>query len=107
DEKVGYILECAAGTYHQLTEYGVLEVVDDAGAPVPRGSEGHLAWTGLVNHAMPLIRYRIGDEGALAADGRCACGVTYPAVIPTLTRSGDSLRLAGGHRVSPRLLNQL
>jgi phenylacetate-CoA ligase len=108
DEKVGFILECPAGTYHQVVEYGVLEVVDELGEPVPRGVEGHLVWTGLVNHAMPLIRYRIGDEGALAPDDTpCACGISYPAVVPTLTRGGDSLRLAGGQRVSPRLLNQL
>src|SRR5206468_3919532 len=108
DEKVGFILECRAGTYHRIVEYGVLEVVDDAGDPLPPGSEGHLVWSGLVNRAMPLVRYRIGDEGAAGGGGdACACGVRYPAVAPTLTRTGDSLRLAGGQRVSPRLLNQL
>jgi phenylacetate-CoA ligase len=108
DEKVGFVLECRAGTYHRVVEYGVLEVVDDAGQPVPAGVEGHLLWTGLVNPAMPLVRYRIGDQGTVLPDGeRCACGVRYPAVAPTLTRTGDSLRLAGGHRISPRLLNQL
>jgi phenylacetate-coenzyme A ligase PaaK-like adenylate-forming protein len=108
DEKVGFILECRAGTYHRIVEYGVLEVVDDGGEPVPAGGEGHLLWTGLVNLAMPLVRYRIGDEGAVRAGGdACPCGVRYPAVAPTLTRTGDSLRLAGGQRVSPRLLNQL
>ena len=108
DEKVGFVLECAAGTYHQIVEYGVLEVVDDAGEPVPDGVEGHFVWTGLLNGAMPLVRYRIGDQGVrLSAGDACPCGVRYPAVAPLLTRSGDSLRLAGGHRVSPRLLNQL
>jgi phenylacetate-CoA ligase len=108
DEKVGFVLECPAGTYHQVTEYGVLEVVDDDGASLPPGREGHLVWTGLVNAAMPLVRYRIGDEGAVVAlDRPCPCGVRYPGVAPTLTRTGDSLRLAGGRRVSPRLLNQL
>jgi phenylacetate-CoA ligase len=108
DEKVGFVLECPAGTYHQVLEYGVLEVLDDAGHEVPPGSEGHLVWTGLVNAAMPLVRYRIGDLGTRLPDGeRCPCGVRYPAVAPTLTRTGDSLRLAGGHRLSPRLLNQL
>jgi len=108
DEKVGFILECRAGTYHQVTEYGILEVVDDDGVPVAPGVEGHLVWTGLVNPAMPLVRYRIGDEGAVVARDRpCPCGVAYPAVAPTLTRTGESLRLAGGRRISPRLLNQL
>jgi phenylacetate-CoA ligase len=83
-------------------------VVDDDGAPLPPGREGHLVWTGLVNAAMPLVRYRIGDEGAIVpSEQPCPCGIRYPAVAPTLTRTGDSLRLAGGRRVSPRLLNQL
>jgi phenylacetate-CoA ligase len=108
DEKVGFVLECSGGTYHRIVEYGVLEVVDDAGEPQPAGVEGHLVWTGLVNPAMPLVRYRIGDQGAVVPGGEgCPCGIRYPAVAPTLTRTGDSLRLAGGHRVSPRLLNQL
>jgi phenylacetate-CoA ligase len=107
DEKVGWVLECPAGTYHQILEYGVLEVVDDGGRALPPGEEGHLVWTGLVNHAMPLVRYRIGDRGArVPGADLCRCGVHYPAVAPTLTRSGDSLRLAGGQRISPRLLNQ-
>ena len=27
DEKVGFILQCRAGTYHRIVEYGVLEVM--------------------------------------------------------------------------------
>jgi phenylacetate-CoA ligase len=107
DEKVGFILECRAGTYHHVVEYGMLEVVDDAGRPLPPGVEGHLLWTGLVNRAMPLVRYRIGDLGMRIEGGEvCPCGVRYPAVAPTLTRSGDSLRLDAGARVSPRLLSR-
>jgi phenylacetate-coenzyme A ligase PaaK-like adenylate-forming protein len=50
----------------------VVEIVDDAGRPVPAGTEGDVLVTCLLNHAMPLIRYRIGDRAALApsaADG--------------------------------------
>jgi phenylacetate-CoA ligase len=42
-----------------------VEVVDDKGAPVPPGTDGHLLITCLTNYAMPLIRYQIGDRGAL------------------------------------------
>src|SRR5262249_4194907 len=90
-----------------ISEFGLLEVLDDDGEPAPPGVEGELVWTGLVNDAMPLIRYRIGDRGAWLPPRACPCGVGYPAVAPTLTRGGDSLRLADGRRVSPRLLNQL
>jgi phenylacetate-CoA ligase len=43
----------------------LLEVVDEAGRPVPAGKDGEILVTSLVNLAMPLVRYRIGDRGAL------------------------------------------
>jgi phenylacetate-CoA ligase len=43
-----------------------VEVIDEAGNPMPDGEEGELVITLLGNFAMPLIRYRIGDRGALA-----------------------------------------
>lgn len=42
-----------------------VEIVDDAGRPVPAGTEGDIVVTCLTNYAMPLLRYRIGDRGAL------------------------------------------
>jgi phenylacetate-CoA ligase len=42
-----------------------VEIVDDYGAPVPDDNEGNILVTCLMNHAMPLIRYWIGDRGAL------------------------------------------
>jgi len=44
-----------------MSPYVVLEIVDDHGNPVPDGSLGHVVVTSLVNRAMPLIRYRLGD----------------------------------------------
>jgi len=43
-----------------------VEIVDEAGVPVPAGVEGEILVTSLSNLSMPLIRYRIGDRGALA-----------------------------------------
>jgi phenylacetate-CoA ligase len=42
-----------------------VEVLDDEGGPVPEGEEGNLVITSLANYAMPLLRYWIGDRGAL------------------------------------------
>jgi phenylacetate-CoA ligase len=42
-----------------------IEIVDEKGAPVPAGIEGNIAVTSLTNYAMPLLRYWIGDRGAL------------------------------------------
>jgi len=43
----------------------LVEVVDEEGLPVPDGTDGEILVTSLVNRAMPLLRYRIGDRGAL------------------------------------------
>jgi phenylacetate-CoA ligase len=42
-----------------------VEIVDERGTPVPAGTEGDILVTSLTNYAMPLVRYRIGDRGAL------------------------------------------
>lgn len=44
----------------------LVEVVDEAGRPAPPGTVGEILVTSLVNRAMPLVRYRIGDRGALS-----------------------------------------
>lgn len=46
-----------------------IEIVDDEGRPVPDGAEGNILVTCLTNYAMPLVRYSIGDRGALLPEG--------------------------------------
>jgi phenylacetate-coenzyme A ligase PaaK-like adenylate-forming protein len=53
-----------------------IEIVNDAGEPVPPGTEGNIVVTCLTNYAMPLLRYWIGDRGALLPDG---AGGTAPS----------------------------
>ncbi len=45
-----------------------VEIVDDAGRQVPAGMDGNIVVTCLTNYAMPLLRYEIGDRGALLPD---------------------------------------
>jgi phenylacetate-CoA ligase len=42
-----------------------VEILDEEGLPVRPGEEGNIVVTCLTNYAMPLIRYWIGDRGAL------------------------------------------
>jgi len=42
-----------------------LEILDSLGNRVPEGTGGEIIVTSLMNYAMPLIRYRIDDHGAL------------------------------------------
>lgn len=46
----------------------LVEIVDDTGRPLPPGTEGNIVVTCLMNYAMPLLRYSIGDRGALRPD---------------------------------------
>ena len=62
---------------HVFEDMFVVEVVDDAGQPVPDGVSGWILVTDLMNHAMPLIRYCIGDVGFIDSTP-CDCGRTSP-----------------------------
>ena len=106
-EYCGLIQECEGGQMHLIPEYGFLEILDEQDRPVQEGEEGYFVWTGFLNHAMPLIRYRIGDRGRWETGGPCACGRSFPLVMPTITRESDILRCPDGRLFSPRALNQL
>jgi phenylacetate-CoA ligase len=106
-EYCGLIQECERGQMHLAPEYGFLEILDEQGNPVAPGEEGYFVWTGFLNDAMPLIRYRIGDRGRWQNTGPCPCGRAFPLVVPTITRESDILRCPDGRLFSPRSLNQL
>ena len=73
-----------------------VEVVDEDGNPVPDGSPGRILCTALFNKAMPIIRYEIGDIGAIDhKDGKAR-------LIELLGRVNDFARLPSG-KVSPGL----
>ena len=95
--------ECPAGGLHVNVDVVHLEALDDDGCPVPPGTEGDLVATLLVSHAMPLLRYRTGDRGALHAGG-CACGRSLPLLGVVTGRAADTLVFAGGCRISPYAL---
>lgn len=106
-EYCGLIQECEHGQTHLVPEYGFLEILDENDDPVARDEEGYFVWTGFLNEAMPLIRYRIGDRGRWQSRGPCSCGRAFPLVVPTITRESDILRCPDGRLFSPRALNQL
>lgn len=98
-EIVTLATECPAGQLHLWPEAGITEVLD-GDRPVPRGTCGDLVCTGLLNKDMPLIRYRVGDRGTLAAsDSSCACGRRLPVLAAVEGRSDDVLYTADGRRV--------
>ena len=87
--------ECSSGRKHIFVANNLVEVLDDEADGVAPGEEGRLIVTNLHNHAMPLLRYEIGDTGSLATDP-CPCGSELPALQSLTGRVTDHFRLADG-----------
>ena len=62
------------------------------------GPDGHLLVTDLVNLAMPLIRYRVGD--GVTAGGACDCGRGLPTLGGVTGREADFVLTPSGGLVS-------
>ncbi len=97
-EAVAAAGECEHGTMHLWPEAGVVEILSARG-PAAAGEAGELVCTGLLNTDMPLVRYRVGDRGALADSVRCPCGRTLPALASIEGRSDDLLYTRDGRPI--------
>jgi phenylacetate-CoA ligase len=106
-ELCGFIQECDHHQMHLASDYAFLEILDEKNRPSIPGEQGFLVWTGFINEVMPLLRYRIGDKGSWQTNESCPCGISFPLVVPTITRVSDLLRCPDGRILSPRALNQL
>lgn len=93
--------ECVSGGLHLWPDAGVIEVLDsETGAPARPGEVGKLTATGLLNADMPLVRYEVGDAGALWEDAEvCSCGRTLPRLKEVTGRLDDVIVTPEGRRV--------
>jgi phenylacetate-CoA ligase len=91
--------ECEAHAgLHTCAEGLWLEVVTGDRMSQP-GEEGELLVTDLVNTAMPLIRYEIGDM-VVPGDGNCPCGRSLPGFRRISGRTADCIVSPNGFVVS-------
>ena len=65
-----------------------VEVLRPDGSPARAGEVGMVVVTDLVNRAMPIIRYQVGDTAALAS-GQCRCGRGLPLLDSIAGRVAD------------------
>ena len=100
-EEFGYLaIRCPhSGQYHVQSENVLLEVLDDQGRPCAPGECGHVVVTGLLNFAMPLIRYELGDMAEVGPP--CACGRGLPVLARILGRTRNMLVTADAKRYWP------
>ncbi|MBT1711126.1 AMP-binding protein [Fulvivirgaceae bacterium PWU5] len=102
--------ECRAGQGgHHHPELLLVEILDDAGQPVPEGIPGEVTITTLGVEGMPLVRYRTGDLAA-AHTAPCSCGRTTLRLGPIVGRRQQMIKLKGTTIYPPgifELLNQV
>ncbi len=83
--------ECPeGGKLHVNSGAFLIELVDSKNET---SNSGEVLVTSLVNHGMPLLRYRIGDRSMW---GKCSCGRTWPVLDSIEGRSDDFIMLPGG-----------
>jgi len=100
-ERVVYTSECDRHDgHHVFSEFGITELINDAGDAVPAGGLARIVSTSLHNMAMPLIRYDVGDTG-ITRERSCECGRTLPMLESVTTRAEDILVLPDGRMVPP------
>jgi phenylacetate-CoA ligase len=80
---------------HISEETILLEIVDENGNECPVGVEGDVLVTSLVNYAMPIVRYKIGDR-AIMESGFCKCGRSHKRLKNVVGRSMDNFKLRDG-----------
>ncbi len=84
--------EQAGGHVHP--ELAIVEIVDEAGEPLPPGVPGEVVVTPLGVEGMPLVRYRTGDVARLHT-GPCPCGWNTPRLGPIEGRLSQRLKFRG------------
>ena len=99
-EGVATTMECVHGRMHVLPAVGIVEILrEDDGSACAPGEVGEIVATGLLNRAMPLIRYRSGDRAAWAPEDSCPCGAPGPLIEALEGRVDDYLEAADGRRI--------
>lgn len=90
--------ECAArDRLHVNADCVILELADDGDVA---GAGRSVVITNLNSHAMPFIRYRLGDRCEFV--GRpCSCGVPLPLITAPRGREWDVIQLPSGKLLSP------
>jgi phenylacetate-coenzyme A ligase PaaK-like adenylate-forming protein len=91
--------ECPAHSGLHVMAEGLYLEIETPNGPAASGEMGAVLVTDLLNGAMPLIRYRIGDLAAWA-DGPCPCGRGLPRLERVAGRITDFLVGADGRLVS-------
>ncbi|MBK9953023.1 MAG: phenylacetate--CoA ligase family protein [Candidatus Competibacteraceae bacterium] len=100
-EEVGLIAcECEQHEgLHLNIDHLIIEFLKDDGTEAAFGEEANIVVTDLINHGMPLIRYKVGDLG-VSSNRKCACGRGLPLMERIVGRQADFLKGPDGSLVA-------
>ena len=101
-EMAMFASECEHGRLHLHPEHGFVEVLSPTGKTHNGGGEtvtGEMICTGFVNTAMPLLRYRLGDEVSLNRSMKCPCGRMFPVIEEVEGRCDDIIKTPDGRPI--------
>jgi phenylacetate-CoA ligase len=103
-ERTIFATECEEHSGHHINmDFGITEILDNNGFPVPAQKLGHIISTGLHNWGMPLIRYKLGDVTVIK-DKACSCGRAFPLMDDITTKSEDIITTRDGRFISSSIL---
>jgi phenylacetate-CoA ligase len=95
-------IQCpASGLYHCMDDVLIVEVLNEASEPCKPGEIGRVVATDLMNYAMPIIRYDIGDYAEVGEP--CRCGLPFSTLRRVLGRERNLALLPDGRRVWPSM----
>lgn len=98
-EGVAMAMECPNGRNHVVPFAGVIEILREDGTSCSLGEVGEIVATGLLNDAMPLIRYRIGDYASWDENQECDCGNPNSIIKNLEGRVDDYLITKDGRKI--------
>ncbi len=90
------------GSLHVHEEAGILEVVNEKGQSSLNSDidSGELVSTGIINAAMPLIRYRLGDRAVIDRKP-CKCGFNGLSIKELIGRNDDIITTTSSKSIPP------
>lgn len=104
-QRIGFECERHTGIHLNEDVYP-LRVVDAQGRTLPPGEYGEVVVSNLVNRAMVVLNYRLGDIAATRPDP-CPCGRTLPLMSFPAGRKEDWIRLPNGGAIHGHVMNSL
>jgi phenylacetate-CoA ligase len=84
--RIAYQCERREG-FHINIDHTAVRVLDEGGNPVAPGEKGEIVVSNLLNRAMVLLNYKLGDIVTLGHSA-CACGRTLPTIERIEGRTG-------------------